>query len=81
MLIFLREKYCELADGSWFVMRKKHCQLVADKSDEQRESYGYLPARLHPNWLRIIIDGKNTSSGSRWFGIFGRRQGQVNLGI
>jgi hypothetical protein len=31
----LREKYCWLVTGGWFVVREKYCWLVADKPSEQ----------------------------------------------
>jgi hypothetical protein len=31
----LREKYCCLIAGGWFVLREKYCWLVADKPNEQ----------------------------------------------
>jgi hypothetical protein len=31
----VREKYCWLNAGGWFVMREKYCWLVADKPNEQ----------------------------------------------
>jgi hypothetical protein len=33
----LREKYCWLVVGGWFVLREKYCWLVADKPSEQGE--------------------------------------------
>jgi hypothetical protein len=30
----VREKYCWLVDGGWFVLREKYCWLVADKPSE-----------------------------------------------
>jgi hypothetical protein len=35
----LREKYCWLVAGGWFVLREKYCWLVADKPSEQSESF------------------------------------------
>jgi hypothetical protein len=34
----LREKYCWLVAGGWFVLREKYCWLVADKPNEQAGS-------------------------------------------
>jgi hypothetical protein len=31
----LREKYCWLVVGGWFVLREKYCWLVVDKPSEQ----------------------------------------------
>jgi hypothetical protein len=31
----MREKYCWLFAGGWFVLREKYCWLVADKPNEQ----------------------------------------------
>jgi hypothetical protein len=31
----MREKYCWLVAGGWFVLREKYCWLVADKPNEQ----------------------------------------------
>jgi hypothetical protein len=31
----VREKYCWLVAGGWFVLREKYCWLVADKPNEQ----------------------------------------------
>jgi hypothetical protein len=31
----VREKYCWLVVGGWFVLREKYCWLVADKPNEQ----------------------------------------------
>jgi hypothetical protein len=39
MLICLREKYCWLVVGGWFVLRGKYCWLVADKPNEQVENF------------------------------------------
>jgi hypothetical protein len=32
----MREKYCWMVAGGWFVLREKYCWLVADKLNEQR---------------------------------------------
>jgi hypothetical protein len=34
----VREKYCWLVAGGWFVLREKYCWLMADKPNEQAES-------------------------------------------
>jgi hypothetical protein len=31
----LREKYCWLVAGGWFVLREKYCWMVTDKPSEQ----------------------------------------------
>jgi hypothetical protein len=31
----MREEYCWLVAGGWFVLRGKYCWLVADKPNEQ----------------------------------------------
>jgi hypothetical protein len=31
----MREEYCWLVAGGWFVLREKYCWLVADKPSEQ----------------------------------------------
>jgi hypothetical protein len=31
----MREEYCWLVAGDWFVVREKYCWLVADKPSEQ----------------------------------------------
>jgi hypothetical protein len=31
----VREKYCWLVAGGWFVLGEKYCWLVADKPNEQ----------------------------------------------
>jgi hypothetical protein len=31
----MREKYCWLVAGGWFVLREKYCWLVGDKPSEQ----------------------------------------------
>jgi hypothetical protein len=31
----VREKYCWLVAGGWFVLREKYCWLAADKPSEQ----------------------------------------------
>jgi hypothetical protein len=31
----MREEYCWLVAGGWFVVREKYCWLVADKPNEQ----------------------------------------------
>jgi hypothetical protein len=31
----MREKYCWLVAGGWFVLIEKYCWLVADKPNEQ----------------------------------------------
>jgi hypothetical protein len=33
----MREEYCWLVDGGWFVLREKYCWLVADKPSEQAD--------------------------------------------
>jgi hypothetical protein len=33
----MREKYCWLFAGGWFVLREKYCWLVADKPNEQAD--------------------------------------------
>jgi hypothetical protein len=37
VLVILREEYCWLVAGGWFVLREKYCWLVADKPSEQGE--------------------------------------------
>jgi hypothetical protein len=34
----VREKYCWLIAGGWFVLREKYCWLVADKPNEQADN-------------------------------------------
>jgi hypothetical protein len=34
----LREEYCWLVAGGWFVLREKYCWLVADKPSEHGDS-------------------------------------------
>jgi hypothetical protein len=41
----VREKYCWLVAGGWFVLREKYCWLVADKPNEQALSVGILHVR------------------------------------
>jgi hypothetical protein len=43
----LREKYCWLVAGGWFVLREKYCWLVADKASEQGA-----------NWRRPFGEGR-----------------------
>jgi hypothetical protein len=38
----VREKYCWLVAGGWFVLREKYCWLVADKPNEQGVSASRL---------------------------------------
>jgi hypothetical protein len=33
----MREEYCWLVVGGWFVVREKYCWLVADKPSEQMQ--------------------------------------------
>jgi hypothetical protein len=33
----MREEYCWLVAGGWFVVREKYCWLVADKPSEQTQ--------------------------------------------
>jgi hypothetical protein len=33
----VREKYCWLIAGGWFVLREKYCWLVAEKPNEQAD--------------------------------------------
>jgi hypothetical protein len=35
----VREKYCWLVAGGWFVPREKYCWLVGDKPNEQAADY------------------------------------------
>jgi hypothetical protein len=42
MLIVLREKYCWLIVGGWFVLREKYCWLAVDKLSEQAEGCHFL---------------------------------------
>jgi hypothetical protein len=37
----VREKYCWLVAGGWFVLKEKYCWLVADKPNEQGASRSY----------------------------------------
>jgi hypothetical protein len=37
----MREEYCWLVAGGWFVVREKYCWLVADKPSEQDLSLEY----------------------------------------
>jgi hypothetical protein len=39
----LREKHCWLVAAGWFVLREKYCWLVADKPNEQGAHIGRLP--------------------------------------
>jgi hypothetical protein len=34
----MREKYCWLVTGGWFVLSEKYCRLVADKPNEQADT-------------------------------------------
>jgi hypothetical protein len=36
----VREKYCWLIAGGWFVLREKYCWLVADKPNEHADGRG-----------------------------------------
>jgi hypothetical protein len=40
----LREEYCWLVAGGWFVLREKYCWLVADEPSEQGAGLGSLLA-------------------------------------
>jgi hypothetical protein len=42
----VREKYCWLLAGGWFVLRKKYCWLVADKPNEQAVYLGVGKANI-----------------------------------
>jgi hypothetical protein len=46
---FLREEYCWLIAGGWFVLREKYCWLVADKPSEHA-------IILHDIFLRKLSD-------------------------
>jgi hypothetical protein len=35
LMVAVREKYCWLVAGGWFVLREKYCWLVANKPNEQ----------------------------------------------
>jgi hypothetical protein len=37
----VREKYCWLVAGGWFVQREKYCWLVVDKPNELERKSGY----------------------------------------
>jgi hypothetical protein len=47
----VREKYCWLVAGGWFVLREKYCWLVADKPNEQAASSHLSRARTSTNVL------------------------------
>jgi hypothetical protein len=42
VLVCLREEYCWLVAGGWFVLREKYCLLVADKPSEQAALLSFL---------------------------------------
>jgi hypothetical protein len=42
----VREKYCWLIAGGWFVLREKYCWLVADKPNEQAAG-SYIQQEVH----------------------------------
>jgi hypothetical protein len=49
----LREEYCWLVAGGWFVVREKYCWLVADKPSKQgADSFLHACAKLNyaPNF-------------------------------
>jgi hypothetical protein len=52
----LREKYCWLVAGGWFVVREKYRWLVADKSSEQgpcsARVLGFAPALFQPKKMK-----------------------------
>jgi hypothetical protein len=49
----VREKYCWLVAGGWFVLREKYCWLVADKPNEQaaRLLHTYMTCMLRVFFL------------------------------
>jgi hypothetical protein len=61
----VREKYCWLVAGGWFVLREKYCWLVADKPNERAVGHGL--AHVHPylNKDRSIV---TLTSSIRLFG-------------
>jgi hypothetical protein len=44
----VREKYCWLLAGGWFVLREKYYWLVADKPNEQAARVEEVPDRWDP---------------------------------
>jgi hypothetical protein len=53
----VREKYCWLVVGGWFVLREKYCWLVADKPNEQ--AAGLQVRRGLGDW----VGGRTTGGG------------------
>jgi hypothetical protein len=54
----LREKYCWLVAGGWFVLREKYCWLVADKPNEQGGKF------VADNWPPTEGDDESTTTSS-----------------
>jgi hypothetical protein len=57
----VREKYCWLVAGGWFVLIEKYCWLVADKPNEQGA---------------FLLSGAAGESRDREFGMGERRRGR-----
>jgi hypothetical protein len=52
----VREKYCWLVAGDWFVLRAKYCWLVADKSNEQGAKLRIVhDAMSRPYKLHVVL--------------------------
>jgi hypothetical protein len=50
----VREKYCWLVAGGWFVVREKYCWLVADKPHEQ--GVAFVRVALNSQLRPIAVD-------------------------
>jgi hypothetical protein len=59
----LREKYCWLIAGGWFVLREKYCWLVADKPNEQRDDTGDVVREARLKSIRARHTSKPKRAG------------------
>jgi hypothetical protein len=54
----VREKYCWLVAGGWFVLREKYCWLVADKPNEQGVEKVYYIALNYSKKIKCMYECK-----------------------
>jgi hypothetical protein len=66
----LREKYCWLVAGGWFVVREKYCWLVADKPSEQAvdpdRSMNDIRLMIHCCWGHEQLNSTQANQKTPW---------------
>jgi hypothetical protein len=58
----VREKYCWLVAGGWFVLRENYCWLVADKPNEQGIEVRKLENKFYGLEFHHVVHDNNVAA-------------------